>query len=118
MQKNPKPKKKRRKKLGRPRGYSLKRFEETRIGFFLQHEAPVEYQLLKEVMAIMRIKTPPSELIESICYVSDEPLFRKAKFWRSLINYKKYKCRPRFAIETNAEKELYYIRLKLKKYLE
>lgn len=116
----PKKKKRRRKhkkKVGRPRGYRLKKFEQTRIGFFLQHEVPIEYQLLKEVTEMMKLRYPPAELIESLCYSSDDPFFRKAKFWRCLIEYKKFGCRPRFVIGTNAQKELYYIRKKLRKYV-
>ena len=106
--------KKRRKKVGRPRGYRPKKFEQTRIGFFLQHEAPVEYQLLKDVTKQIQLRNPPAELIEALCYSSDDPFFRKTKFWRCLIEYKKYGCKPRFAIETNAKKELFYIRRRLK----
>ena len=102
-------------KVGRPRGYRLKRFEETRIGFFLQHEVPVEYKLLKDVTEQMKLRCPPAELIEAISYSSDDPFFRKTKFWRSLIEYKQYGCCPRFAVKTNVQKELYYIRRKLKK---
>ena len=105
---------KRRKKTGRPKGYRLKKFEQTRIGFFLQHEVPVEYQLLKEVMEAMKLRHPPAELIEAISYSSNDTFFRKTKFWRCLIEYKQYGCRPRFAVSTNAQKELYYIRKKLK----
>ena len=118
MQTELKPKKKRRrkhrKKVGRPRGYRPKKFEQTRIGFFLQHEVPIEYQLLKEVTEQMRLRYPPAELIEALCYSSDDMFFHKAKFWRCLIEYKRFGCRPRFAISTNARKELYYIRKRLK----
>lgn len=110
-----KKRKKPHRKVGRPRGYRLKQFEETRIGFFLQHEVPVEYKLLKEVTEQMKLRYPPAELIEAISYSSNDPFFRKQKFWRSLIEYKQYGCRPRFAIVTDAQKELYYIRRRLKK---
>jgi hypothetical protein len=115
--KKKKKRKKRRRKLGRPKGCALKKFEETRIGFFLQHEAPIEYQLLKEVTEQMKFRFPPADLIEAICYSSDDPFFRKTKFWRSLIAYRKYGCRPSRAIKTDARKELYYIRRKLKQYV-
>lgn len=85
------------------------------MGFFLQHEVPVEYNLLKEVTEQMRVRYPPAELVESIGYASNDPFFKKTKFWRSLIEYKKYGCRPRIATVTNARKELYYIKIRLKK---
>lgn len=114
--KSMKPKKKKRKrKLGRPKGHSLKPFDQTRIGFLLKHEVPVEYKLLMEVTELLKLRAPSSELIEAIGYASNDPFFRKAKYWRCLIDYKKYGLRPPVSIQTNVSKELYYIRLRLSK---
>lgn len=67
---------------------------------------------------MMRLRYPPAELIEALSYSSDDPFFRKTKFWRCLIEYRKFGCRPRFEIGTNAQKELFYIRKRLKKYVD
>lgn len=109
--------KKRPKKPGRPKGYSLKRFDQTRIGFLLAHEVPLEYKLLMETVKTLKLGSPSAELIEAIAYSSNDPLFRKTKFWRCLKDYKKYGLRPPYAVETNINKELYYIRIRFKKYL-
>lgn len=105
------------KKPGRPKGHSLKKFEQTRIGFLLAHEVPLEYKLLMETVKSLRLGSPSAELIEAIAYASDDPLFHKTKFWRCLMDYKKYGLRPPYAVETSVSKELYYIRIRIKKYL-
>ena len=100
------PRKKRRKKFGRKR---LKRqFDETRIGHFLKHEAMLEYGL---IMATNEIE-PSADLIEAVSYASKNPLFRKAKFRRSLIHYRKYGLYCGNPVKAKAKTELYYIRLR------
>lgn len=97
-----------RKKLGRKRKKRL--FDETRVGHFLKHEAPVEYDLIIDVCGM---KTPPSaDFIETIGYASLNPLFRKPKFRKALIEYRKnglYSGPPK---KSNAEVELYYINVR------
>lgn len=95
------------KKRGRKR--KKRAFEETRVGFLLQHEAPLEYELIINVSGT--ICAPSADLIESIGYASINPLFKKPKFRRALIEYRKHglyvtprKCRP--------ETELFYIRMR------
>ena len=105
------------KEPGRPKGHSLKNFDQTRIGFLMKHEVPIEYKLLMEVSDFLKIHAPSPELIEAISYASDDIFFKKAKFWRCLMDYKKYGLRPPYSIHTNANKELYYIHLRFKKYL-
>ena len=83
----------------------------------MKHEVPIEYKLLMEVSGFLKIHAPPPELIEAISYASDDIFFKKAKFWRCLMDYKKYGLRPPYSIHTNANKELYYIHLRFKKYL-
>jgi hypothetical protein len=56
--------------------------------------------------------TPSADLIEAIGYASTNPLFRKAKFRRSLIHYRKYGLYGGRPIKTDADKELYYIRVR------
>ena len=106
----------RKRKVGRPKGYKLKKFDETRIGFLLKHETPIEYQLLMDVTEAMKLRAPSADFIESIAYTSSDSLFRKQKFWRAMMEYRKYGCRPKLALKTDVAKELYYIRLRLNKY--
>ena len=75
----------------------------------MKHEVPIEYKLLMEVSGFLKIHAPSPELIEAISYASDDIFFKKAKFWRCLMDYKKYGLRPPYSIHTNANKELYYI---------
>lgn len=89
------PQLKKRKKRGRKR--KRRAFEETKLGFLLKHEAPLEYRLIMEVNGRM----PTAELIEAIGYASINLLFRKPKFRRALIEYRRRglyvkpkKCRP------------------------
>lgn len=107
--------KKRKRKPGRPKGHRLKPFDQTRIGFLLKHEVPIEYQLLMEVTENLKLRAPSSELIEAVGYASNDPFFRKTKYWRCLMDYKKYGLRPPVAVKTNVSKELYYIRLRIAK---
>ena len=80
-------------------------------------KVPIEYKLLMEVSDFLKIHAPSPELIEAISYASDDIFFKKAKFWRCLMDYKKYGLRPPYSIHTNANKELYYIHIRFKKYL-
>ena len=83
----------------------------------MQHEVPVEYKLLMEVSDFLKIRAPSPELIEAIRYASNDTFFKKTKFWRCLIDYKRHGLRPPYNIQTDANKELYYIHLRFKKYL-
>ena len=74
---------KKHKKRGRKR--KKRAFEETKVGFLLKHEAPLEYRLIMEVNSRM----PTAELIEAIGYASINLLFRKPKFRRALIEYRR-----------------------------
>ena len=102
---------------GKPKGYSLKKFDETRIGFLMKHEAPIEYKLLMDVCEFLKYSKPPPELIEHIGYASQDTFFRKTKYWRCLKDYRKYGLRPPYAVVTNKNKELYYIHIRMNKYI-
>lgn len=67
------------------------------------------------IVNMMNMAKPPADLIERIGYASDDEFFRKPKFWRSLIDYRKYGLKSRLIITTNARKELYYIGIRMKK---
>ena len=107
-QKPKRPKKPQGKQRGRKR---LKReFDQTKVGFFLKHEAPIEYELLCNKLCSNR--APSADLIEQIGYSSLNPLFKKAKFRRALIEYRKYGLYSGKPIETDAKTELFYIQLR------
>lgn len=78
-------------KLGRPQGTRARRkFEETRLGFMLKYETPLEYSL---IMGAAQSKNPfPApeiELIEAVCNASDDISFSKSKFKKYLEEYRK-----------------------------
>lgn len=113
-------------KIGRPKSTIRKRtkkrkkrsvkFSETRLGFMLQHEVPVEYSLIKHIMDQCNIHEPSADFIEAIGYSSDDPFFKKSKYWRCLIAYRKYGLKQKMPVLTNMHKELYYIGIRLKKH--
>lgn len=82
----------------------------------LQHEVPVEYGLIKHIMDQCNIREPSADFIEAIGYSSDDPFFKKSKYWRCLIAYRKYGLKQKMPVLTNMRKELYYIRIRLKKH--
>lgn len=107
------------KKRGRPRKHRVKKkpgvkrvrhkFEETPIGFLLQHEAPLEYAL---ILGAVEGQAPTADFIETIGYSSLNPLFKKPKFRRALKAYREhglYSGRPK---KTTPAIELYYIRIR------
>ena len=74
------------KKVGRKR---IKReFSETKVGHYLKHEAPLEYELILDASGAS--SAPTADLIEAIGYASINLLFRKPKFRVALIEYRKY----------------------------
>ncbi len=101
-----KPKRKKpRRKVGRKR---IKRqFDETRVGYFLKLEAPLEYNLIMEVSG--NVSAPSADLIEAIGYASLNLLFKKPKFRRALIEYRKSGLYAGDPKKSCVEKELYYI---------
>ena len=86
------------KKPGRPRKPKRKKtqgrkpknrpFEDTNLGYYLQHEAPIEYGLIKSVLGDHQ--APSADFVEAISYASINPLFRKPKFRRALMEYREY----------------------------
>lgn len=101
-------KRKRRKRKGRKR---IKRaFDGTRIGHFLKHEAPLEYKLITDTCN--STCGPPADLIETIGYSSTNPLFRKEKFRKCLIEYRKYGVYCGKPVKSSSNVELYYMRIR------
>lgn len=108
------PKKRRRRKRGRPKGRTIKPFRETRLGYMMRHETPLEYRILMDVSRQMgRYRKPDPSFVEALAYCSAAPFFRKPKFWRAMTEYRKYGLRSPVRIVTNATRELYYIKRRL-----
>jgi len=78
-------------------------------------EAPLEYSLIVEVSGK---SDPTPDLIEMVGYGSLNPLFKKPKFRRALIDYRKWGCYAYERKVIDPKKELVYSkRRKLLNYL-
>lgn len=95
-------------KSGRRKKKKSKRreFYETRLGYFIQHEAPLEYDIIMKVSGGCE---PNVDMIEALGYASLNPLFRKAKFRRALIEYRKRGCHTHHPKQATAITEFLYI---------
>lgn len=75
-------------KRGRPKGTLKKRhFVETRLGFFLRYEAPIEYSVIM-VGQPKVFPEPDIVLIEAVASISDDESFNKKKFKKYLDEYR------------------------------
>lgn len=86
-----KPGVKRTKQEGRPKE-TFKKFksEETKLGFMLNHETQLEYNLIMKFIPFSPFPKPPIKLIEIIAKVSKAPSFKKKKFFKYLEEYENY----------------------------
>lgn len=82
-------------------------FIETRVGYFLKLEAPLEYDLILQVSGN---NDPHPDLIEMIGYGSMNPLFKKPKFRKALIEYRSVGCYAYRAKQIDPITELSYIK--------
>lgn len=85
----PKPKPKRPPKKRGPKR-KPRRFEEVPLGHTLRLLAPLEFDLILQVIGPNGI--PDADLIESISYSSTNPFFRTERFRLLLIKYRKEGC--------------------------
>lgn len=99
-------------KVGRPKGTRIKRkFEETKLGFFLKYEAPIEYELIMESTPKSANPEPNIKMIEVVAASSHNPVFRKPKFFRYLEEYRVNKlCEPT-PKRLTPKREEYYARM-------
>lgn len=109
-------------KRGRPKGTKKKRlFEETKLGFLLKYETPIEYELIMSSTPKSVFPEPKIKVIEAITLASPNPVFQKNKFYRYLDDYRRNKlCSERAKVLTSKRKA-YYERLQMnqiKKYIE
>lgn len=115
-------KRKRRKKDGRPKG-TIKRykFSETKLGFMLKYETPVEYDLIIEHTQGGEKGEPTVAIIETIASASTDPSFKKEKFKRYLDLYKAKGLYIGRAKKMTDERKVYYEKIrktKLKMYIK
>ena len=109
-------------KQGRPKGTRKKRhFDETKLGFFLKYEAPIEYELIMSSTPKGTFPEPTIKIIEAITLASPNPVFQKNKFYRYMDEYKTNKlCTSKPKRMTPVKKE-YYERLQrnqMRRYIE
>ena len=109
IQANPKQKSQNKRSAKRRRKLKRREFYETRLGHFIQHEAPLEYDLIMDVSGG---REPNADLVESISYASLNPLFRKAKFRRALIEYRKFGCHTHHPKKTSIKTEIRYLKMR------
>lgn len=102
-------KKPKRRKKRRKRRWMLRKFSETKLGYFIMHEAPLEYGLILEASGNC---IPNVDFIEALSYSSMNPLFRKPKFRRALIEYRKNGCHIENPRRAPASTELRYIKMR------
>lgn len=109
-------------KVGRPKGTRLRRkFEETKLGFFLKYEAPIEYELIMQSTPQSAFPEPKINVIEAIAISSHNPVFEKGKYYRYLEEYRINKCsalRPKILTE---KRKAYYERIlnnQIERYIE
>lgn len=87
-----------------------RKFDETRIGHLLKHEAPDEYSLVLSVYS--PFAAPSADLIEAISYSSSNPLFKKPKFRKALIDYRRFGLYCGEPREDGEAVEKYYSKLR------
>ena len=103
-------------KKGRPEGTIRKRrFEETRLGFFLKYETPMEYWLIMKSIPMGEKGVPPAELIEFVGNASLDTSFRKPKFKRYLEEYKEKGVCISYSIQMTQRKARYYEKMNMLK---
>lgn len=79
----PQPKKRGRKRI-------LRKFDEVPLGYNLRLNAPLEFDLIMQVVGSNG--APDADLVEAISYSSKNPYFRTADFRRVLILYRNEGC--------------------------
>lgn len=79
------------------------------MGHLILHEAPLEFQLIKEVLGE---HVPHPDLIERIGYASLNPLFRKPKFRRALKLYRNFGVYSGIPRKTSPKAQLFYMKLR------
>lgn len=102
----------------RKRRKLTRKFNETRLGYYLEHAAPLEYRLILEVSGA---HAPKIDVIEAVIYASLNPYFKTPKFHNALREYRKYNIHPPRPVKPTVLRELYFIRYRkelVKKYNE
>lgn len=101
---------------GRPKGTRLKRkFEETRLGFMLKYETPLEYEIIIRTAPGGVFVKPDADLIQAICSASDDDSFKKPKFKRYLDEYREHGIHCDRPKTLNENRKTYYEKIRLNK---
>ena len=80
-------------------------FEETKVGFLLMLQAPIEYKvLMRSTPCVFGNQEPTADTIEVLSLCSNNPLFSTTLFKKALLKYKKlglYPVRTKRVTKTN-----------------
>lgn len=68
----------------------LRAFSEVPLGYQIRLKAPLEYDLIMQVVGFKR--PPEADLIESVSYSSTNPFFKSQEFRDLLIIYRRDGC--------------------------
>lgn len=103
-------------KKGRPKGTKKKhKFEETKLGFMLKYETPLEYNLIMNASSNSPFPVPDVDIIELITNASDNDSFSKPKFKRYLNEYRENGIVCSRAKILTPERKLFYDRVRKSK---
>lgn len=101
---------------GRPKGTRLKRnFDETRLGFMLKYETPLEYSIIINSTKKSAFIQPDILVIELVCSASNDVSFDKPKFKRYLEEYREHGIHCDRPKKISQERLAYYDRIRRSK---
>lgn len=109
------PGKRKKHQKGRPAGTRKKRlFQETRLGFMLKYETPLEYDIImSSVSSSIPFPQPDVNLIEAVANASDNTSFKKPKFKRYLEEYRENGIICDRAKILTPNRQVYYDKIRL-----
>lgn len=104
-------KKPRKRKKAKPKQIRNERclFEQTPIGYIIQHECPIEWQFIMDVRQT-RGMSVNADFLENFAYTSDNPVFRTERFRRALMDFREYGYSTPNKMEFDIDRELRYIK--------
>lgn len=87
-------------------------FEQTPIGYLIQHECPIEWAIICDIKQIRGVSIN-ADFLEHFAYSSENPVFKTEKFRRALIDFREYGCATPNRIDFDLDEELRLIKEKL-----
>lgn len=117
LRKRPQSNRKKKKKQRKPKPKKSEpikrtRFKYTPLGDFLLKYCPVEYELITGIKK-ERLNVS-ADMVETIAYKSNNPIFHTAEFRKVLGDYRKYKTKTPNKVQFNLDSEIRAIKYKLK----